>query len=114
MKDDNLFSFAEYQKAAIETAIYPIASSVIYPAFGLVGEAGEVANKVKKIYREDDGQVTPQRREQIAEELGDVLWYVAALSADLGLEMSEIARKNIAKLQSRQQRGVLQGDGDKR
>ena len=107
-------TFDDYQAAAIRTAVYPDSIRILYPALGLAGEAGEVANKVKKIYRDDGGQVTDDRRVQVAKELGGVLWYVAAVCTDLGLNMGDVARENVAILASRQQRGTLHGDGDDR
>jgi NTP pyrophosphatase (non-canonical NTP hydrolase) len=85
-----------------------------YPALGLAGEAGEVAEHAKKAIRDDAGVVTEERRRAIAKELGDVLWYVSQLASELGLELDEIARANLEKLLSRQRRGVLSGSGDER
>ena len=107
-------TFDDYQIAAVQTAIYPDDIRILYPALGLAGEAGEVANKVKKIYRDDGGRLTDDRRAQIAHELGGVLWYVAAVCTDLNLNMGDVARENAAILASRQQRGTLHGDGDER
>ena len=99
----------EYQDMAAATAIYKAEHQVIYPALGLAAEAGEVANKVKKIMR--DGTFD---REGIADEVGDCLWYIAALCRDLNVEMSEVAKNNIAKLKARKEKGTLKGSGDKR
>jgi len=107
-------TFDEYQEAAASTAIYPENAKVIYPALGLTSEAGEVAGKVKKIIRDCDGVIESDKTGEIAKEIGDVLWYVAALATDLQLNLDDIARDNIAKLASRQERGTLQGDGDNR
>lgn len=101
-----------YQEKAIETAIYPKKMAVIYPALGLAGEAGEVADKVKKIIR--DGNTTDEFKLNIAAEIGDVLWYCAVLANDLGFDLTQIAESNLNKLSDRQQRGVLKGSGDKR
>lgn len=102
----------EYQIEARKTAIYPrILTSVIYPTLGLVGEAGEVAEKVKKQIR--DGDKGPSD-EDIAKELGDVLWYVANLAMDLGYNLEVIARMNLDKLKLRQEKGKLGGSGDNR
>jgi NTP pyrophosphatase (non-canonical NTP hydrolase) len=103
-----------YQFRSTQTAIYPEKYSVMYPALGLAAEAGEVANKVKKIYRDKNGALNPQDAKEIAHEVGDVLWYLAALARDLGYELSEIAEMNITKLEDRMARGVLQGSGDNR
>ena len=98
-----------YQKAAAKTAIYKAEHSILYPALGLGGEAGEVSNKVKKMLR--DGTFNKQ---DIADELGDVLWYIAALSRDLNISMHDLAMKNLEKLYGRKARGTLKGSGDKR
>lgn len=98
-----------YQLKAVKTAIYPIEAQVTYPAMGLANEAGEVLGKVKKIIR--DGTYN---REDIVDELGDVLWYAAALARDLDVSLTEVAHRNLEKLASREERGTLQGSGDKR
>jgi len=87
---------------------------VIYPALGLAGEAGEVCNKTKKILRDDGGRMTEEKRTQLIDELGDVLWYVANLATDLGVTLDEVARINLAKLNSRKERGTITGSGDNR
>ena len=99
----------EYQKTASETAIYSSSHAVIYPALGLAAEAGEVANKVKKILRDGDFD-----RKAIADEIGDCLWYIAALCRDLNVNMNDVAKTNLFKLQDRQKRGVISGSGDNR
>jgi NTP pyrophosphatase (non-canonical NTP hydrolase) len=106
--------FTDYQIAAGKTALYADAYRVTYPALGLASEAGEVAGKVKKVLRDRDGDFGSEQIAAIKDELGDVLWYVAALAADLGLDMNEIAAGNIEKLRSRLERDVIQGDGDQR
>jgi NTP pyrophosphatase (non-canonical NTP hydrolase) len=106
---------SEYQRRSRATAVYPDAGeNLAYPALGLCGEAGEAAEKVKKAMRDDGGVLTDERREALAAELGDVLWYVAQLATEAGLDLGEIAGENLAKLLSRQERGVLQGSGDTR
>jgi NTP pyrophosphatase (non-canonical NTP hydrolase) len=101
-----------YQQEAAETAIY--SNKLIYPTLGLAGEAGEIANKVKKILRDNSGELQEDVRQDLISELGDVLWYVAALATDLKVELSEVANKNIEKLNSRKNRGVIGGSGDNR
>lgn len=103
----------EYQKGALETAVYPKQYRVIYPALGLAGEAGEAADKVKKILR-GDSELTEERRKAIALEIGDVLWYCATLAIDLGYDLEDIGKMNYEKLQSRKQRGKIGGSGDER
>ena len=105
----------EYQIKAQETALYPgIGSNPIYPTLGLAGEAGEVAEKVKKIIRDRGGIFDKESIEGLKQELGDVLWYVSQLGAELGLELEDIATSNLDKLSSRLSRGKLHGEGDRR
>ena len=104
----------EYQAAARQTAIYGERFKGVYPALGLASEAGEVAGKVKKVLRDQEGEFDPSSIEAIADELGDVLWYVAVLASDLGLSLDKIASENLGKLRSRQARGRLSGEGDRR
>ena len=108
-------NFEDYQKKSRGTAIYPvIGDKFVYPVLGLAGEAAEIANKVKKIFRDDEGQVTDKKREEIKKELGDVLWYLAQIATEFGLNLDDIAKSNIDKLYSRKDRGTLKGDGDNR
>jgi NTP pyrophosphatase (non-canonical NTP hydrolase) len=106
---------SDYQHRSRATAVYPGAGdNLTYPALGLCGEAGECAEKVKKAIRDDGGDLTPERRDALAAELGDVLWYMAQLATEAGLDLDQVAEDNLAKLLSRQRRGVLQGSGDAR
>jgi NTP pyrophosphatase (non-canonical NTP hydrolase) len=105
---------AEYQQLSRRTAEYPREAWLAYPALGLAGEAGEVAEHAKKAIRDDGGSVSEERRAAMSKELGDVLWYVAQIASELGLELEEVARENLEKLTSRQQRGMLSGSGDDR
>ncbi|HEV7586270.1 MAG TPA: nucleoside triphosphate pyrophosphohydrolase family protein [Solirubrobacteraceae bacterium] len=105
---------SEYQQRSRQTAEYPREAWLAYPALGLAGEAGEVAEHAKKAIRDDGGSVSEERRAAMSKELGDVLWYVAQLASELGLELEDVARENLEKLSSRQQRGVLSGSGDER
>jgi NTP pyrophosphatase (non-canonical NTP hydrolase) len=106
---------SEYQELSRRTATYPGAGdNIVYPTLGLAGEAGEVAEKVKKLLRDDDGVLSDERRGALAGELGDVLWYVAQVATEAGLDLEEIAQGNLDKLLSRQRRGVLSGSGDSR
>ena len=105
---------SEYQRQSRRTAEYPREAWLTYPALGLAGEAGEVAEHAKKTIRDDEGKVSEERRAAMSKELGDVLWYVAQLATELGLDLDEIAGKNLEKLFSRQERGVLSGSGDDR
>jgi NTP pyrophosphatase (non-canonical NTP hydrolase) len=106
---------SDYQKTSRGTAVYPdLGSNLLYPTLGLCGEAGEVAEKIKKMVRDDGGVLSEERRQALQKELGDVLWYVAQIATEARLDLDEIASANIAKLTSRQERQVLQGSGDDR
>lgn len=106
---------ATYQQRSRQTARYPNAgSNPIYPTLGLCGEAGEVADKVKKVIRDRGGSFSPEVIEALKLELGDVLWYVAQLSTELGLDLADVATANLEKLASRAARNVISGDGDQR
>jgi NTP pyrophosphatase (non-canonical NTP hydrolase) len=107
--------FDKYQKEAKKLAKYPrIGRNFIYPTLGLAGEAGEVAEKVKKIFRDDKNRITKKRREEIKKELGDLMWYLAQTATEFGMSLKDIAEDNIKKLNSRKKRGVISGDGDNR
>lgn len=103
-----------YQLRAVETAIYGEGVKIVYPTLGLTGEAGEVADKVKKVYRDNNGVFSDEKKLEIAKELGDVLWYCAALARDLGYNLNDVAKMNIEKLASRRDRDKIHGDGDNR
>ncbi len=105
---------SEYQRLSRRTAEYPREAWLAYPALGLAGEAGEVAEHAKKAIRDNGGVITDERRAALRKELGDVLWYVAQLASELGLDLDDIAEANLEKLLSRQRRGVLSGSGDER
>ena len=104
----------KYADAARKTAIYPLKYSIIYPALGLAGEAGEVCEKIKKEIRDCNGLFLFSKRLAIAKELGDVLWYVANLAKDINWTLDNIAKLNLEKLQSRAERAKLNGSGDNR
>ena len=101
-------TFDEYQEFARSTAIYPTTCKVTYPTLGLCGEAGEVAEKVKKHMRDGKSLIG------LGLELGDVLWYISALADDLGVTLEEVAQANVDKLKSRMERNKIKGDGDYR
>ena len=108
-------NFTDYQKKSRATAKYPvIGHGVIYPTLGLANEAGEVAGKIKKIFRDKDGVIGETEREALKSELGDVLWYISQVCTELDISLDEVAESNIAKLLDRQARGVIKGDGDNR
>ena len=106
---------SDYQARSRVTAVYPQAgANLLYPTLGLCGEAGEVAEKVKKMVRDDGGMLSDERRAALVKELGDVLWYVAQLATEADLDLDAIAEANLSKLLSRRDRDVLQGSGDDR
>ena len=107
-------NFTEYQQEARKTAIYPEEFKIIYTALGLVGESGEVAEKIKKVIRDKGGNFSTDDKTEITKELSDVLWYVANLAADLDIDLGLIAAVNLEKLRSRQERDKLKGSGDNR
>ena len=108
-------NFNDYQARSRKTAGYPaIGHPVIYPTLGLVNEAGEVAGKIKKVFRDKEGQISAETREALKAELGDVLWYITQVATELDLSLDQIAEYNIAKLYDRLQRGMIKGDGDNR
>lgn len=112
----------EYQKKAHETASYPCgliagdntAVNYLYPALGLAEEAGEVAGKYAKAIRDNHGVIDHDREIAIVKELGDVMWFVAELATCLGVKLEDVAQKNLDKLASRKERGVIHGNGDDR
>ncbi len=107
--------FQEYQDKTKKTAVYPtLGGGVVFPTLGMMGEAGEVAEKVKKLFRDGDGVATEKDKEEIAKELGDVLWYLSQVASELGISLDEVASRNIEKITSRHERGVVWGDGDNR
>lgn len=107
--------FSDYQKKSRATAKYPaIGHGVIYPTLGLVNEAGEVAGKIKKIFRDKNGVIGEAEREALKAELGDVLWYLAQTCTELEISLDEVAESNLTKLLDRQARGKIHGDGDNR
>ena len=108
-------NFDEYQKEAWEMAIYPNkGNNIVYPGLGLGGECGEVLEKIKKIFRDNKGEINDGKKEELVKEMGDVLWYLAALSTEIKTNLNEIAEKNIFKLSSRKERNKLHGSGDNR
>ena len=103
-----------YQKVALTTAIYPREQAIIYPTLGLTGEAGEVANKVKKIIRDGSNKDDDSLVSEIKSEIGDCLWYIAVLANDFDIKLSDIASTNIEKLANRKKNNTIHGSGDTR
>ena len=108
--------FNEYQQLAhhnsLETEIG--GSTIAYAVMGLLEESGEVAGKIKKLYRDKQGITDPEFKEALVKEMGDVLWYLAGVAKELGISLGSVARENILKLQGRRERGTIHGDGDDR
>lgn len=108
-------TFNDYQQQSRTTAVYPnLGENYLYPALGLAAEVGEALNKIKKVIRDDGGALTETRRNDVASELGDILWYLANLATELQVDLGDVAAQNLEKLFSRKDRGVLQGSGDDR
>ena len=108
-------NFSDYQKRSRTTAQYPtIGHPVIYPVLGLANEAGEVAGKIKKVFRDKGGEISAETREALQAELGDVLWYISQVCTELEISLEDVAESNLAKLLDRQARGQIRGDGDNR
>lgn len=107
--------FDEYQDFCKGTAKYPnVGNNLTYPVLGLCGESGEVAEKVKKLFRDSGGVLTPEVRKAILKEIGDVAWYVAMVAHEIGYNMSDVITENKDKLTSRKERNVISGSGDER
>jgi NTP pyrophosphatase (non-canonical NTP hydrolase) len=108
-------NFSDYQTKSRKTAKYPsIGHPVIYPTLGLTNEAGEVAGKIKKIFRDKNGLIGEAEHAALKGELGDVLWYLAQVCTELDLSLDQVAEYNIAKLYDRMERGKIGGEGDNR
>lgn len=115
-------NFNEYQKLAIGTDEYKKSDqqvavteiAFLYKVLGLVGESGEVAEKIKKILRNKNGKMNEDDKKEIIKELGDVLWYMATLSAYMGYDFETVAKTNIDKIYDRAKRGVIKSEGDNR
>jgi len=113
--DESAFmDFSQYQFRTGLTARYPQDRAIEYLVLGLTSEAGEVAGKYKKIIRDNGGEFTEEHKEALLDELGDVLWYCSELATTLRTNLSAVAARNAAKLESRAQRGKIGGSGDKR
>ena len=107
--------FSDYQTKSRKTASYPaIGHAVIYPTLGLTNEAGEVAGKIKKVFRDKGGVISEADQAALKGELGDVLWYLSQMCTELGLSLNTVAEYNIEKLYSRLERGKIGGEGDNR
>lgn len=107
----------DYQKSSSVTAIYPGQGDIgglAYVTLGLAGEAGEIANKVKKILRDHEGEISDEVKLDLLKEGGDALWYLARFVDELGGHLGTVADDNLRKLLDRQRRGVLTGSGDSR
>lgn len=113
------FTFNEYQERAVATASYPDkGSNLLYPALGIAGEAGEIVDKIKKLWRNKGytkaSQLSSEEKTELVKEIGDELWYLAAFSEELGVPLGEVAIINLDKLADRQRRNVINSEGDNR
>mgnify|MGYP001815038963 CR=1 FL=1 len=107
--------FSTYQRESRKTwSLIHTDHPIVYPTLGLVNEAGEVAGKIKKIFRDKEGVISEEDRQALKHELGDVLWYLTQICTDLDLTLDEVAEANITKLFSRLERNTIRGDGDHR
>lgn len=104
----------DYESIIQQTAVYPKKIGLLYTALGLCGEAGEVAEKIKKLYRDNGGEVTLKTTYDLQKELGDVIWYVTAMASELGLSLAAIMEANYDKLIKRRETNTLHGSGDNR
>jgi NTP pyrophosphatase (non-canonical NTP hydrolase) len=104
----------EYQREASQTAAFDHNYVIVYTSLGLNGEAGELAEHAKKLIRDDNGEVTAERMEAVEKEAGDVLWYLSQVCSAWGLDFDTVAKENIRKLRSRQERGQIHGSGSER
>jgi len=110
-----LENFSAYQRESRKTwNLVHTDAPIVYPTLGLVNEAGELAGKVKKIFRDKEGVISEEDRQALKYELGDVLWYMAQIATELDLDLQEVAEANIEKLFSRLERGKIKGEGDYR
>jgi NTP pyrophosphatase (non-canonical NTP hydrolase) len=107
-------NFDEYEEKAMQTAMEYGDQALNYGGLGLASEAGEVAGKLKRVIRDDNNSLTPEMKETLKKELGDVLWYLNFLAVQLGIPLKEVAQANIDKLKDRQTREVIKGEGDER
>jgi NTP pyrophosphatase (non-canonical NTP hydrolase) len=115
--EDDVMTLDVYQLRAANTAVYPNRMSMMglmYCGLKLSGEAGEFADKLGKVLRDDHGEVSRLRREMLIKELGDVLWYVSQAAIELNIRLDEVGKQNLEKLRDRHERGVIKGDGDNR
>lgn len=114
LTDDAVKTFEDYEKIAMANEVWPKNHYIIFPALGITGEAGEVAEKLKKILRDKNGEFNFTDKLEIVKELGDVLWYLTAMAHDLGYTLQEVAEENIQKIKSRRERDKIHGNGDNR
>lgn len=107
-------TFNEYQEQSRKTARYDVNQGIVYPVLGLNGEAGEVAEKLKKIIRDHGGVISAEAKIELVKELGDVLWYLSQIAYDLKVSLDDVAKANLEKLFSRLERNQISGNGDNR
>lgn len=114
-KSDKCLTFEAYESDVLSLGFYPNkGNNIVYPVLGITGEAGEIADKVKKVQRDKKGILSEEDRKALIKELGDVLWYITAMADELDISLEEVAYVNIQKIHSRRERGTLSGEGDDR
>jgi NTP pyrophosphatase (non-canonical NTP hydrolase) len=109
------YTFDEYQKETRKTAVYgEIGHPIVFPVIGLFEEAGELAGKVKKMFRDHGGELDETQKELIQKELGDILWYLTQACTELGVTLEDTSLMNLEKINSRLKRNTIHGEGDDR
>ena len=111
----DLEKFKDYQRESRKSwNVIPMKHTIVYPTMGLVNEAGELAGKIKKVFRDKGGEIDEESRQALKGELGDILWYLTQICTELGLTLEEVAEANLEKLFSRLERNKIKGEGDNR
>lgn len=111
--------FNDYQKECRKTDVGTSAQDCIYPGWlyyvlGIAGESGEFAEKVKKLFRDNNGVIDDEFKAKVIKECGDILWYMARFLDQFDITLNEVAEENITKLLGRMERNKIHGDGDNR
>jgi NTP pyrophosphatase (non-canonical NTP hydrolase) len=111
----NFKDFDKYQQLCLKSSIHSKTKhGYIIPALGVTGEAGEVADKIKKVLRDDNGKISTAKRNEISKEIGDMLWYTSMLCTEIGLKLSDVIKLNLEKIAYRSKENKIHGSGDNR